>query len=725
MERLTESNLLKNGEQDPRSSGWLADNVLHPFVNGTGVVQIYNNFAKEKVQPAYVAPAETLSTNWAVHSLSSAAGAVLTYALVGKATGAGLGYVGTKFGVEGTAAKILASQATANIVGAGLFDLAKSPNPGETRIGNAVGSMAAFGAFSIGNGLIGQSKAVAENAIYNGLGRVAVGAAGGLTGLEVGHFVNKQLGAHNESLTWDDRFKAMAQGGFVNFAMPPMQKAISNVAEAAANRNPFRFSTSAETEAKLMDLAIEGKIGPQDLKTLVQRTEAKQFVQRAVGEQPPQSAFEANGELPTVILLKQQFDPVKRQAQMEMVAGELGRFMDGAKKSLHTAVYDFRISDPKVEKIVLDAINGRAENGVDVKLAFFKPAERPDAAGKGYVGGVPEGLEPLGPTPEFLAKLSPKVKTQALTLKEGAATKGAEVIPDPFGEVLNPSKSPGVNGAGEAPKVIDVQKGNTTGLGPDMEYAGITGGGKLMHHKYIVRDAGTPQAAIWTGSTNLTGSAFGNQDNNIIQFKSPKLADAYQRNFNELWESGTLKGTGVNSAETIKIGPSTVTVAFSPGEGKFIDSQVATQIRGMDNVNIASMVISSQQILQALSDHIDAGKPIQGIYDGPQMSNIARAWRNSKNPLSAEKLQLWENVKPHLVRKNSHPYSPEGPHDYMHNKTVTDGKTVITGSFNLSTNATMNAENVLIIQNPTVATQYKDYIGDLVKTYGKKAVGGN
>ena len=725
MERLTESNLVKQEEHDPRSSGWLADNVLHPFVNGTGVIQLYNNFAKEKVQPAYVAPAETLSTNWAIHSLSGAAGAVVTYALVGKATGKGLETLGTTLGVEGTAAKILSSQATANIVGAGLFDLAKSPNPGETRLGNAIGSMAAFGAFSIGNGLVGQSKAIAESGLYTGLGRVAVGAAGGLTGLEVGHFVNKSLGGNNESLTWDDRFRAMAQGGFVNFAMPPMQRAITQVVEGAKTSNPFRYATSAENEAKLMDLAIEGKIQPADLATLKARTDAKLLVQAAVG-QSPQSTFEANGELPTVILLKQQFDPVKRQAQMEMVAGELARFMNGANKSLHTAVYDFRISDPTVEKIVLDALNGRAEKGVDVKLAFFKPAEKADAAGKGYVGGVPEGLEPLGPTPEFLAKLSPKIKTQNLQIKEGAAAaKGAEAIPDPLGEVLNPAAKPGGTKPPELGKIIDVQKGNMDGLGPDMDYTGITGGGKLMHHKYIVRDAGTPQAAIWTGSTNLTGSAFGNQDNNIIQFKSPRLAAAYEKNFNELWESGELKGTGINSRETIKIGPSTVTVAFSPGEGKFIDSQVAASIRGMDNVNIASMVISSQEVLKALADHIDAGKPIQGIYDGPQMSNIAKTWGKSENPLSAEKLELWNKVKTHLVRKNSHPYSPEGPHDYMHNKTVTDGKTVITGSFNLSTNATMNAENILIIENPTVATQYKDYIGDLVKTYGKKAVGGS
>jgi phosphatidylserine/phosphatidylglycerophosphate/cardiolipin synthase-like enzyme len=56
----------------------------------------------------------------------------------------------------------------------------------------------------------------------------------------------------------------------------------------------------------------------------------------------------------------------------------------------------------------------------------------------------------------------------------------------------------------------------------------------------------------------------------------------------------------------------------------------------------------------------------------------------------------------------------------MHNKTVAvDDAKVATGSFNFSMNATKNAENVLVIENADTATQYRNYIQDLVKTYGK------
>lgn len=737
MERLTESNLLQDLSKDHSASAWLAENVLHPFINGTGAVQIYNNFAKEKVGPAYVAPAKTLSTEWAVHTLASASGAALTYAVVGKAAGMGMGALSSKLGLEGTAANFMNSQAAANIVGAGLYDFAKAPNPGETRLGNAAGSVAAFAAFGMGNKLIGSSQMFAENAVTRGLGRVAVGAAGGLTGLEVGHFVSNKLGANDTALTWDDRFKAMASGGFVNFALPPMQQKLGEMVQAAKNSKPFSMTMSADKESALMKQAVEGTISDADLPTLQARSDAKQIARLALSGTQAQ-ALEAKGDLPTLILLKQQFDPAARQAQMEMVAGELARFMDGAKHSLHAAVYDFRLSDPKVEKLVLDALNGRAESNVDVKLAFFKPNAKADGAVQdggtakpntpvGKDGGIarsnstgaaevpaPE-LDLRGPTPEFLAKLSPKIQT--LTVTE-------TVAPAKNGTAPELAAGDGINIASNVPKgvnkVIDVQKGNLDGLEKGVGVNGITGGGHLMHNKYFVRDAGTPEAAIWTGSTNITDSAFGSQDNNIIQIRSEKLAGVYEKNFNELWTKGEIKGTGKDGHATVQVGDSTVTVAFSPGDGKFIDAQFADRIKGMEQVHIASMVISSKDILQALADKITEGRVVTGVYDGPQMANVARAWANSQNPESAEKLKLWNEVKANLIRKNSHPYSPDGPHDYMHNKTVTDGKVVLTGSFNLSSNARSNAENMIVVENPTVATQYQHYIDDLVKTYGSR-----
>lgn len=236
---LSRSELISDKHHaDPRSEGWWTDNVWHPFVNGTGVTQIYNNFTEKKVEPAYVAPAKTLSTDWAVQSLASAGGAILTYTIAGKAAGFGLERLGSSMGLQGASARFLSNETTAQIVGAAAFDFAKAPNPGETRLGNTAGSIAAFGMFAAGNRMLSSSKVFAESSIATGLGRIGVGAVGGLTSLETSHFVSGLLGQKSE-ITMDDRLKAMANGGFVNFALPPIQKTATTVVDYAVNAQPW------------------------------------------------------------------------------------------------------------------------------------------------------------------------------------------------------------------------------------------------------------------------------------------------------------------------------------------------------------------------------------------------------------------------------------------------------------------------------------------------------
>ncbi|WP_225978845.1 phospholipase D-like domain-containing protein [Gandjariella thermophila] len=69
------------------------------------------------------------------------------------------------------------------------------------------------------------------------------------------------------------------------------------------------------------------------------------------------------------------------------------------------------------------------------------------------------------------------------------------------------------------------------------------------------------------------------------------------------------------------------------------------------------------------------------------------------------------------MAKPSAPYSPDGPHDFMHNKVLVCDHTVATGSYNFSTNAEGNAENQLHLHAPELANQYASYIDTLLTTY--------
>ena len=108
-----------------------------------------------------------------------------------------------------------------------------------------------------------------------------------------------------------------------------------------------------------------------------------------------------------------------------------------------------------------------------------------------------------------------------------------------------------------------------------------------------------------------------------------------------------------------------------------------------------------------------------GIYDGPQMDQVRRQWQDAH--VGADKINTWDKVAGHLVRKNSLPYDrnkPQQPHNFMHNKLVIADDVVVTGSFNLSNHAMGNAENVLLIRDANIAAQYEAYVLQLMAKYG-------
>jgi phosphatidylserine/phosphatidylglycerophosphate/cardiolipin synthase-like enzyme len=241
-----------------------------------------------------------------------------------------------------------------------------------------------------------------------------------------------------------------------------------------------------------------------------------------------------------------------------------------------------------------------------------------------------------------------------------------------------------------------------------------------MHQKYIVRDASTPDAAVLMGSANFTTDAWGIQDNNVLVITGAEdLAGAYERDFTDLWTTQKLAGTGVGDAGEVTIGGTAVGYSFAPGEGRATETAIATLVAGATRrIRVASMVLSSPTIMQALLDQITAGRDVAGIYDGPEMDEVAKQWAKCPpGSPSAQHLALWQQLAPRLTAKASIPFSADDPHNFMHNKVVVADDTVSTGSFNLSTNATRNAENVLRLASADLAEQYAAYVDDLVQRY--------
>lgn len=249
------------------------------------------------------------------------------------------------------------------------------------------------------------------------------------------------------------------------------------------------------------------------------------------------------------------------------------------------------------------------------------------------------------------------------------------------------------------------------------------GGLKLMHNKFIVRDAGTANAAVWTGSTNFTDDAWTLMENNIVVLVSAQVAAAYARDFAELWQSGVIENTGEFSpdpAELVYGGAALrMQVLFSPGEGPAIDHEVARIVgAARRRVRICSMLLNSGALLGALRDLLRAGEvPVDGIYDRTQMQEVLQQWQEV--PPNHWKIGAVEEIVAGagLVGKNSTPYSPTGRHDFMHNKVLIVDDLVITGSYNFSHSAEQNAENILLLESAALAETYSWYIDHLTAKY--------
>ena len=362
----------------------------------------------------------------------------------------------------------------------------------------------------------------------------------------------------------------------------------------------------------------------------------------------------------------------------------LASFISGAKFSVHIAIYDFRLVLPEIEAIVVGAINDAATRGVTVRIAYDRTQLNPTLKNFADSGGDPA---PVG-THTFLTtrgRFHPNVHIKAVRHASAAAIR----------------------------KGIDPKS-------------------QIMHHKYVLRDGTTPRAALLMGSANFTVDAWALQENNMLVIEgAPNLVDPYERDFGELWSTGVITGTGRDDTATVTVAQTPVQVVFAPGQGTTIDADITRVVlRARRRLYVASMVLSSAAVMGAIADRLATVRQFGGIYDGSEMRTVESNWTarhkrkgggtNPPSPASVAKFQQWRALRSQLHLKSSIGVDKnhlQRPHSYMHDKIAVADDTVVTGSFNFSTNATHNAENILIIKNADLADQYAEYMRRLLTQY--------
>ena len=370
----------------------------------------------------------------------------------------------------------------------------------------------------------------------------------------------------------------------------------------------------------------------------------------------------ADGNIELMFLQQMGRDPLapkpERTAQVVEVASRIARFIGEAATSIDIAIYDWRLHDEPAA-ILSDALRERAKSGVAVRIV--------------YDGTIDAGAD---------ASVSP------VHLEADKKPAGTESFMRSLSDVA--------------------------------QIRAISGYRVLMHSKYIVRDADSAAAAVFIGSSNYTNDSWGLQENNLVCLRSQLLASYFARNFADLLSSGRItEATGAGDGGNARIAQVAVTVAFAPGDSPLIVKEIVGAITAArSRLYVASVVMSSGPILAALSEAIDRGLPLAGLYDGPQMDQVERQWKAAH--VGADKVNTWQKIASRLVRKNSIPYDrskPYQPHNFMHNKLVIADNAVVTGSFNLSNHAMGNAENVVLMRDVEIASIYEVYIRQLIAAH--------
>ena len=242
------------------------------------------------------------------------------------------------------------------------------------------------------------------------------------------------------------------------------------------------------------------------------------------------------------------------------------------------------------------------------------------------------------------------------------------------------------------------------------ETAAVPGWPDLMHHKYVIRD----RDAVWTGSTNWTEDSWTREENVIVVVDSSGVAIRFQEDFAQLWKKRDVAASGRVPSEPIRVGDAEVGTWFSPKRGEKLAHRIAQTVgRAERRVRVASPVITSGPILGTLAEVAADGKvDLAGVVDATQIREVLQQWHVNGNATWKLPALRFLMEHGHFTGKRSTPYAPGAVHDYMHAKVTVCDDTVFVGSFNLSHSGELNAENVVEVEDPSLAGQMAAFVDE-------------
>jgi phosphatidylserine/phosphatidylglycerophosphate/cardiolipin synthase-like enzyme len=207
----------------------------------------------------------------------------------------------------------------------------------------------------------------------------------------------------------------------------------------------------------------------------------------------------------------------------------------------------------------------------------------------------------------------------------------------------------------------------------------------LMHNKFMIMDSIT----VWTGSYNYTINDTYRNNNNLLSFRSQKMVQNFQNEFNKMFEQkkfGPSKPSNTPFSSFTQDG-TPIQVLFAP-EDRVVAAMAVALSSATTSIRFMAFSFTLDDIAGVMQLKAQQGVNIQGIFETTGSETAS----SELKPLFCSGL---------TVRQDGNPF-------VLHHKVfIIDDKTVIAGSFNYSTSARdANDENMIIITDPDLALQY-------------------
>ncbi len=207
----------------------------------------------------------------------------------------------------------------------------------------------------------------------------------------------------------------------------------------------------------------------------------------------------------------------------------------------------------------------------------------------------------------------------------------------------------------------------------------------LMHNKFMILDS----TSVITGSYNFTINDTYRNNNNMLIFRSQKMVQDYQNEFNKMFEQkkfGPSKASNTPFASFSQDGAA-VQVLFAP-EDRVVAALAVALSSATTSIRFMAFSFTLDDIAGVMQQKAQQGVVINGIFE----TTGSETRTSELTPLLCSGLAMRQDGNPFV----------------MHHKVfIIDDKTVVTGSFNFSTGARdSNDENLLIITDPDLALQY-------------------